>query len=108
MYNCFYDSNINFLIHAKENVLMSPSLVPMICDFGISRTIVPSSALSNYTQNEDSRGTVPWMAVELLDFANPRSHSMMSDVWSFGMTIYVRVYVCEHYGLLIRSSILFP
>ena len=87
--------------------MMSRLLVPKICDFGISR--IMSSSSSSFSGNSNLRGTLPWMAVELLCIHNPQRHSMMSDVWAFGMTIYVRDYTLNTvtHSFLIRSP-LFP
>ena len=61
---------------------------PIICDFGISRIISASQSFGE-TSGHRVKGSVRWMARELL--ADPQSvHSKESDVWAFGMTIYVR------------------
>lgn len=76
----------------KDNVLISPSYEPLICDFGISRML--DSARSDFvstTHEGDPRGTIRWMAVELLNpqaGAQPK-HSKETDVWAYGMTVYV-------------------
>ncbi len=52
-------------------------------------------ALTNgYTMTERSRGNVRWHAVEYLNIgdseSSPPSHTKPTDVWAFGMTVYVR------------------
>ncbi|KAL5513537.1 hypothetical protein ACEPAH_3936 [Sanghuangporus vaninii] len=69
-----------------DNVLVSRFGEPCICDFGISRIIAASQSFGE-TSAHRVRGTVRWMARELLE--DPQAvHSKESDIWAFGMTIY--------------------
>ncbi|OCB84776.1 TPR-like protein [Sanghuangporus baumii] len=74
-----------------DNILISPSGDPLICDFGISRVLTSSeSDFVSTTHDGRPRGTARWMAIELHvpeDGVEPR-HSKESDVWAFGMTLY--------------------
>ncbi|KAL5504025.1 hypothetical protein ACEPAH_8098 [Sanghuangporus vaninii] len=74
-----------------DNVLVSTSGDPLICDFGISRVLTSSeSDFVSTTHDGRPRGTARWMAIELHvpeDGVEPR-HSKESDVWAFGMTLY--------------------
>lgn len=60
----------------------------MLCDFGVSRMILSSESLT--TTSGGMKGSLRWMAPELLDGAK---HSIDSDIWAFGMVIYVRSHV---------------
>ncbi|KAH8115034.1 kinase-like domain-containing protein, partial [Phellopilus nigrolimitatus] len=74
-----------------ENVLISDDGLPRICDFGISRILVSSQTFGGISsQNNGTKGTLRWMSKELLEFCEPpNTHSMESDIWAFGMTVYV-------------------
>lgn len=71
---------------------MSEHGEPLICDFGISRML--DSSQSNFvstTHNGQLRGSMRWMARELLrpDGDEEPKHSKETDVWAYGMTLYV-------------------
>ena len=71
----------------QDNVLVSDYGQPQICDFGISRIISASASLKSTT---DVRGSTRWMAPEFCREGDPvTDHSKMTDVLSFGATIYV-------------------
>ena len=73
----------------QDNVLVSDYGQPQICDFGISRIISASASLKSTT---DVRGSTRWMAPEFFREGDPDTdHSKMTDVWSFGATIYVSI-----------------
>ncbi|KAH8110507.1 kinase-like domain-containing protein, partial [Phellopilus nigrolimitatus] len=95
-----HDKNV---IHAdlkSDNVLISHKEVPLICDFGISKILAATQTLGGVcSQNDTPKGTVRWMAIELVrpyvnlnnDQASEQKapeHTKESDVWSFGMTVY--------------------
>ncbi len=44
------------------------------------------------SSTSDFKGTVRWMAPELLIFVDgePSAHSEMTDIWALGMVAYVR------------------
>ncbi|THH07806.1 hypothetical protein EW145_g3134 [Phellinidium pouzarii] len=73
-----------------DNVLVSSSGVPRICDFGISGMLAASQTIgATSTQTNGVRGSVRWMAPELiLPSESPIFHSMQTDIWAFGMTVY--------------------
>ncbi|EJC99228.1 kinase-like protein, partial [Fomitiporia mediterranea MF3/22] len=71
-----------------DNVLVGPSSQPLICDFGMSRTLASSLSIEATTLS-DVRGSVRWMAIELLDINLDSLHTKETDVWAFGMTVYV-------------------
>lgn len=58
----------------------------MICDFGTARMLMSSLTLANLTGT--SKGTLLFLAPELFE---GEMHSEKSDVWAFGMTVYVRI-----------------
>ena len=78
----------------KANILVGPSGEPLICDFGISRILTSTeSHFVSTTHNAEPRGSIRWMAIELhipAEGSEPR-HSKETDVWAFGMTLYVRL-----------------
>ena len=80
---------------SKDNVLVTRSGVARICDFGISRMIAASQPFGETNTNTGIRGSVRWMSPELL-FDGQAEHSMESDVWAFGMTIYVSPLSISH------------
>ena len=73
---------------------MGGSGQPLICDFGISRkldyTLVSLKTTPASGSSEPTRGTLVIMAPELLDPNRPQTrYTYETDVWAFGMTIYV-------------------
>ena len=72
----------------KNNIVVSPSGQPLLCDFGISFMILSSQTLTSTTGG--FTGSLPWTSPELLE--NTTKHTVESDVWAFGMTIYVSTY----------------
>ena len=73
----------------KDNILISKYGQPLICDFGISRML--DSSQSNFvstTHDDCVRGSARWMAQELIASAEAK-HTKETDVWAYGMTLYV-------------------
>ena len=62
--------------------MLSPSLQPLLTDFGISRQIIAS-----VSSTTTSGGTLRWKAPELLNDAGKENEK--TDVWAFGMTLLV-------------------
>lgn len=70
--------------------MVSRTGVPMLADFGISHSLARDSLPST---SFGAKGTVRWMARELFDYASGGPSPICtkkSDIWSLGMTIYVR------------------
>ena len=71
-------------------MLISPNGDPLLSDFGVSRMLIASGTLDHTTT---LGGTARWMAVELLKPTEegdaPALPTTESDVWAFGMTVYV-------------------
>lgn len=67
-------------------MLISADGAPLLSDFGIA-SLLTSSTFS-MSVNGGMKGTARWMAAELLNQAGTVP-SKETDVWSFGMTVYV-------------------
>lgn len=76
----------------KANVVISPSGVPMLMDFGVSH-LLKGSIVESATKAE--KGTLRWLAPELL-IEGADIHTNDSDVWALGMTYLVRE---QHFDL---------
>ena len=76
------------LSSTKNNVVVSSDKRATICDFGGARLLQATRTLG---QNAPGcRGTVQFNAPELLDpEAGQITHSKASDVWAYGMTVFV-------------------
>jgi len=73
----------------SDNILMSDAGEPLLADFGIS-CIMTSSSTTNTTTGV--KGSARWMAVELLtpsETAESGKHTKQTDVWAYGMVVYV-------------------
>lgn len=83
-----------------DNILISNDGAPRICDFGISRMLAVSQTLNSSTTGH-TRGSVRWMAIELLNIDDQTpAHTIETDIWAFGMTVHVWLscyYSCLHY-----------
>ncbi|EJC98173.1 kinase-like protein [Fomitiporia mediterranea MF3/22] len=72
----------------SDNVLVSDSGDARICDFGYTRMIDASKSLVNLSTG--IKGTPQYLAYELLaDPSKYTKHSKESDVWAFGITVFV-------------------
>lgn len=71
--------------------MINPYGVAMLCDFGCARTQVATHSIAK--PSEAIKGTCNYWAPELLRRQNDvlSAHTMETDVWAFGMTIYVRL-----------------
>lgn len=81
-----------FMYVIQDNILIFRPDYPVICDFGISRMLYNSQTFGaeSSTNSNCARGTVRWMAVELLAIDVFTKHTKCTDVWAYGMTVYVR------------------
>jgi len=72
----------------SDNVLVTPDDRAVLTDFGASRMDSLSSGYS--TSGCRVVGSMQWLAVEFfpLDDSPPPAHTMETDVWAFGMTVY--------------------
>ncbi|EJD06479.1 kinase-like protein [Fomitiporia mediterranea MF3/22] len=88
----------NNFIHSdikSDNVLVSSSGDALICDFGYTRIINASQSLAHLTTGNGMTGTAHYLSYELIAYSATYSeHSKESDVWAFGMTVYVSNLVC--------------
>ncbi|KAL5514298.1 hypothetical protein ACEPAG_2386 [Sanghuangporus baumii] len=86
--------HLNRIVHSDikpDNVLISESGGPLLCDFGVSRMVVASRSFnfSSSLTGGGLRGTLRFMSKELLRATDlsPATYSTASDVWAFGMTV---------------------
>jgi serine/threonine protein kinase len=92
--------NANFSNFCQDNVLISSSGSPLLSDFGISRVIVTSHVTADTTS---FKGSIRWIAIECV--TPPDGYSLFrpvianekTDVWAFGMTVYVSLVIDSVY-----------
>ncbi|KAL5531785.1 hypothetical protein ACEPAF_5347 [Sanghuangporus sanghuang] len=75
----------------SDNIMISKAGDALICDFGCARMVDASRSFANLTSGVN--GTSRYLAYELLvpldsNDELPTIHSMKTDVWAFGMTMY--------------------
>lgn len=76
----------------QDNILVSPSGEPLICDFGISHMIAVSQSFGlSGTQTGTLRGTTRYMSIELIEASEDGKYTKASDIWAFAITIMVRL-----------------
>lgn len=75
--------------HVKDNVLISDDGTPLLADFGISHVLMSENIAVLRSSSGDTSGTLRWMAYEQLAAEFP-IYTMPTDIWAFGMTVYVR------------------
>lgn len=76
--------------------MVSRSGEARVADFGLSHVYAGStSALAATLNPSGTKGSSRWMAMELFDFEYEldavKTPDKESDVWSFGMVVYVRI-----------------
>lgn len=69
---------------------MSPSGDALICDFGCSRTVAGSRSTAKLSSGV--KGTLRYLACELVGISPTSRYTEKTDVWAFGMTAYVGTY----------------
>ena len=79
------------VIDAQENVLISSDGRAVLTDFGTTQQLINAGIVAGERSLQDS---IPWSAPELLaltDEAHAHEvYTKASDVWAFGMVVYVR------------------
>ena len=85
----FLSSSPRLLTPVKDNILVTPSQKAIISDFGCSQ-MVANISLSLGQVTTTTKGTSAFWSPELLEGQDDVKQSKESDVWAFGMTIYVR------------------
>ncbi len=75
-----------FITLLKDNVLISPKRQALLTDFGISQM----TGLTQGCTTDSLGGSVNWLAKELC--TSQDKHTKETDVWAFGMTVYVRTF----------------
>ncbi|KLO10839.1 kinase-like protein [Schizopora paradoxa] len=86
----------NKIIHGDlkgPNILISSRKTPLLADFGLSRALQKTltiMATTSTSSNAACRGSLRWMAPELLIVVDGESPSLneMTDVWALGMVAY--------------------
>jgi len=72
----------------SDNVLVSPKKQALLTDFGISQM----TSLSTGYSSDTVKGSGRWQAIEFFSLREeddpPPLHTIATDVWAFGMTIY--------------------
>lgn len=76
--------------------MVSSSGEARVADFGLSHVYSGSTSTLAATLNPSSpKGSCRWMAIELFDFEYEldivKAPNKESDVWSFGMVVYVSI-----------------
>lgn len=62
----------------------------MISDFGLSRMISSEQSFSTSLDHGAVKGTIRWMAFELFGLDDDDvEHTKASDMWAYGMILYV-------------------
>ncbi|KAI5120412.1 hypothetical protein M0805_006913 [Coniferiporia weirii] len=85
----------NDIVHSDikpENILISSSGRPRICDFGISHVLSASKDFNIGSSTTGGlKGTIRYTAIELFNVTDEElsTYSKASDVWAFGMTVLV-------------------
>ena len=79
------------LIDAQENVLISSNGRAVLTDFGRKQLLINVGAVVG---TQSLQGSVRWSAPELLVLTDEAQthecYTKASDVWAFGMVVYVR------------------
>ncbi|KAG6842274.1 hypothetical protein C0991_000244 [Blastosporella zonata] len=68
----------------SDNILVEPSGICKISDFGISKQVEDMSQVRAYT---GMRGTIYWMAPEILDNGDKKGYDVKVDIWSIGCVV---------------------
>ena len=77
----------------QDNILIDDNGSPLLGGFGISRISIDEITL---TGTQTFKGNLRWMAIELINSRGAGGsqsynfHTRESDVWAYGMVIYVR------------------
>ncbi|PAV14607.1 kinase [Pyrrhoderma noxium] len=88
----------------SDNILVTAVGHPVICDFGCARMVATSISLANTTRGQ--LGTIRYLAYELLaQIDTYRSHSIKTDVWAFGMTVYELLTERRPYHDILNSQV---
>ncbi|KZV81568.1 kinase-like protein, partial [Exidia glandulosa HHB12029] len=67
------------------NILVADDGTARLCDFGFAKVLAEVS--SSLTSQSTLKGTLRWMAPELIDEEDAR-HTVWSDIWAFGCVLY--------------------
>ena len=96
-YNTVFFPLTSFTIHSQSNILMSShdSPKPLLTNFGISHDLRSTTATKKYLNTDVGQpsGTLRFMAKEMFTMSREHFYTTETDVWAFGMTVYVGDYL---------------
>ena len=81
----------------KLNVLIDPSHVALLCDFGLSRVRADVSSRTRVGDPDIGAGSRNWMSPERLQGRTPRKPD---DIYAFGMTIYEVICLSSQFSVI--------
>ncbi|KIO16994.1 hypothetical protein M407DRAFT_85390, partial [Tulasnella calospora MUT 4182] len=70
------------------NVLVNEDLDAVLCDFGVSSFIQESEAPSGLDTSQSIKGSTRYMSPELFPKDGHPKHTLQSDVWAWGCTVF--------------------
>ncbi|KIO17707.1 hypothetical protein M407DRAFT_84706, partial [Tulasnella calospora MUT 4182] len=70
------------------NVLVKEGIDAVLCDFGVSSFIQESGAASGLTTSKSIKGSARYMSPELFPEEGNPKHTLQSDVWAWGCTVF--------------------
>lgn len=104
-----HSSDIIHMDIKPANILLEFSgadVIAKLADFGISKSLDPSSTFAGSTTGNSCGGSLMWMAPELIQ--RPPLPSPASDVYAFGMVMYEMFTGCKPWEAELHASNLSP
>jgi serine/threonine protein kinase len=86
--------------------LLGADTIPKLADFGISKSLDPTSTFAGSTNAAGCGGSLMWMSPELIQ--HPPAPSPASDVYAFGMVIYEMFAGCKPWDMELQASNVSP
>ncbi|KAG8955752.1 hypothetical protein FRC04_007743 [Tulasnella sp. 424] len=88
------------------NVLIKENLDAVLCDFGLARFILESGVSFGLTTSKTPKGSIRYMAPELVLPEKPNLHTLESDVWAWACTVFEVLTGCEPYPDALRPEVI--